>query len=122
MSQNNQNSHEFRLGILYGLASKGVTPEELGEGLLEKQAAGLIDAAKGAVNLIDWGTAAAVGVPLAAGVAGGGLAYGLTRPDYHADIKDAQREQMLNVLRRYTRDAKRRTTRKQPNQLLEQPV
>lgn len=100
---------DFKLGFLYGLASKGITPEELGNALV-KSSFDVSSLFSGGGKLLDIGTAAAVGAPLALGVGGGALAYGMTRPDYNANIEDMQRQQVLNELRKYTRDAKRRTS------------
>jgi hypothetical protein len=98
---------DFRRGVLYGFASMGLTPEEVGD-LLIKTAEGPLSAASGigssAINAL---TGAAVGIPLAAGALGGAGAYSLFGPDYKANIGALRTQDIINEIRQRKRDMQR---------------
>jgi hypothetical protein len=108
----------FRQGVLYGIASRGFTPAELGTALLKQagvfgdvigkgmQSVGM--AGKGVGAMGDAAAAAAIGVPLLAGVGMGAGYFSATRPDYDTSIKQLQHDRLVRELILRTRELKRK--------------
>jgi hypothetical protein len=110
----------FRRGMMLSLALHGVTPEEFGRVLLEKQAGmrgetvkqagggistlvdvgGMGDAVKGITSFVlQWPLTAAALIGIPAGLGLGAMHHFATRPNYSRKVDDFKNDQLLRELR-----------------------
>jgi hypothetical protein len=99
----------FRIGMLYGFASEGLTPDDVGELLIK--AAFVKEGAEGssgtAAHLGNLALALAVGLPLAAGTLAGAGAYSTLGPNYKANSAALRMQDIVNELKLKRRDIER---------------
>lgn len=106
---------EVRRNALSEIASAGLTPSGFGDLLLKSAStkrASVREFLSGASKVVgtmgDATLATAIGLPVVAGIAGGGVAHFLNQPNYNQILDEEKRQELLRELQLQTREARRR--------------